>query len=117
MPGPNRLTRATLRVIMSASPEPGAPLITGGAGGGSVMRAGRGGANVLRYADYEVAVIGAGPSGAQTARFAAAGGLRVLLLDRKAELGVPTECSGAVSVRGLQSADVPLADEYIVTSV
>jgi digeranylgeranylglycerophospholipid reductase len=72
---------------------------------------------MLRYTDYDVVVVGAGPSGANAARFAAAGGLRVLLVDRKAELGVPTECSGAVSARGLASAEVPLADEYIICSV
>ncbi len=72
---------------------------------------------MLRYSDYDVVVVGAGPSGANAARFAAAGGLRVLLLDRKAELGVPTECSGAVSVRGLASAAIPIVDEYVVCSV
>jgi digeranylgeranylglycerophospholipid reductase len=71
----------------------------------------------LHYQDYDVAVIGAGPSGASAARWAAAGGLRVLLVDRKAELGVPTECSGAISARGLASADVPVADEYIICAV
>lgn len=76
-----------------------------------------GGAGMLHYNDYDVLVVGAGPSGANTARFAAAGGLRVLLVDRKAELGVPTECSGAVSARGLASAEIPVADEYIVGSV
>lgn len=72
---------------------------------------------MLHYQDYDVAVIGAGPSGASAARWAAAGGLRVLLVDRKAELGVPTECSGAVSARGLASAEVPIADEYIICAV
>src|SRR5437773_2629308 len=76
-----------------------------------------GGQRVLHYTEYDVAVIGAGPSGAQAARFAAAGGLRVLLLDRKAELGLPTECSGAISARGLMSAAVPIADEYIASPV
>ncbi|HMA35815.1 MAG TPA: NAD(P)/FAD-dependent oxidoreductase [Chloroflexia bacterium] len=72
---------------------------------------------MLRSNDYDVVVVGAGPSGANCARFAAAAGLRVLLIDKKAELGVPTECSGAVSARALVDSGVPIADEFIVTAI
>lgn len=39
--------------------------------------------------DYDVIVVGAGPAGSTAARFAALGGARVLLLDRRDEPGVP----------------------------
>ncbi|HUS17825.1 MAG TPA: NAD(P)/FAD-dependent oxidoreductase [Chloroflexia bacterium] len=72
---------------------------------------------MLRAEEYDVAVIGAGPAGANCARFAAAAGLHVLLMDKKAELGVPTECSGAVSARALVDTGVPPQDEFVVSTI
>jgi len=66
---------------------------------------------------YDVLVIGSGPAGAATARAAARGGLRVLLVDKKAELGTPTQCSGAISANALHEADTPIDDEYICAPV
>lgn len=66
---------------------------------------------------YDVVVIGSGPAGATTARLAAERGLRVLLIDKKQELGSPIQCSGAVSANALNEANVPLSDEYISTPV
>lgn len=66
---------------------------------------------------YDVVVIGSGPAGATTARVAAARGLRVLLADKKAELGTPTQCSGAISANALRESEVPIEDEYICTPV
>ncbi len=37
-------------------------------------------------------VVGAGPAGATTARYAARAGLKVLTLDRRREIGVPVQC-------------------------
>ncbi len=62
-------------------------------------------------------MVGSGPAGATTARAAAQGGLRVLLVDKKQELGSPIQCSGAVSANALQEAGVPLSDEYISTPI
>lgn len=42
--------------------------------------------------DFDVVVVGAGPAGSVAARFAAEGGARTLLLDRREELGVPVQC-------------------------
>lgn len=71
----------------------------------------------MERGDYDVVVIGAGPAGATTARAAARGGLRVLLVDKRAELGAPTQCSGAISANALRDAGVPIDDEYICSRV
>lgn len=68
-------------------------------------------------ADYDVLVIGAGPAGATTARFAADAGLRVLLVDKKQELGAPIQCSGAVSAHALQRVGIAPDDEFVATEV
>ena len=62
---------------------------------------------------YDLVVIGAGPAGATTARFAAAKGLRVLLVDKKQELGAPIQCSGAVSHHALEQAGVYPSPEFV----
>ena len=62
---------------------------------------------------FDVIVIGAGPAGSTTARFAARSGLSVLLVDKRQELGAPIQCSGAVSRHALEEAEVRIDDEYI----
>ncbi len=63
--------------------------------------------------EYDLVVIGAGPAGATTARFAAAHGLSVLLVDKKQELGAPIQCSGAISYNALAHAQVTPNAEFV----
>jgi digeranylgeranylglycerophospholipid reductase len=42
--------------------------------------------------DYDAIVIGAGPAGSTFARLAAAGGMEVLVVDKRKEIGVPVRC-------------------------
>ncbi len=66
---------------------------------------------------FDVVVVGSGPAGATTARYASAQGLNVLLLDKRQELGAPVQCSGAVSSHALTDNDVPISDEFIEQAI
>jgi len=50
---------------------------------------------------YDVVVIGAGPAGSVTARFAAENGASVLMLERDREAGIPVRCAEGVSHGGI----------------
>ncbi len=63
--------------------------------------------------EYDIVIIGSGPAGATTARVAAAEGLRVLMVDKRQELGAPIQCSGAVSRHALEATGVLPDDEFI----
>lgn len=67
--------------------------------------------------DFDVVVVGSGPAGATTARTIAERGLRVLLVDKKQELGAPIQCSGAVSAHALSDADVPPVAEFTLAPI
>ncbi len=67
--------------------------------------------------EYDIVVIGSGPAGATTARYAAAGGARVLMIDKKQELGAPIQCSGAVSANALEHAGVDPSPEFLHDSI
>ena len=46
---------------------------------------------------YDVIVVGSGPAGSVTARFAAEKGAKVLVIERRAEVGVPVLCGEGIS--------------------
>ena len=46
---------------------------------------------------YDVVVIGSGPAGSVTARFAAESGAKVLIIERRQEVGVPVLCGEGIS--------------------
>ena len=46
---------------------------------------------------YDVIVVGSGPAGSVTARFAAEAGAKVLIIERRAEVGVPVLCGEGIS--------------------
>ena len=46
---------------------------------------------------YDVVVVGSGPAGCVTARFAAENGAKVIIIERRAEVGVPVLCGEGIS--------------------
>lgn len=67
--------------------------------------------------NFDVVIIGSGPAGATTARYAAAQGLHVLMLDKRQELGAPVQCSGAVSRHALTENEIPISEEFLEASI
>lgn len=64
---------------------------------------------------FELAVIGAGPAGAKAAETAARQGVRVLLVDKKSEIGSPLQCAEFVPLAVRKFA--PLCSESISQKV
>jgi len=62
----------------------------------------------------QVIVVGAGPSGLIAAREAAKRGADVLVLEEHAQIGLPVECAGLLSLRGLRAIGVYGARERFV---
>ena len=54
----------------------------------------RGGVLAMKY---DVVVVGSGPAGSVTARFAAEAGAKVLIIERRQEVGVPVLCGEGIS--------------------
>lgn len=47
--------------------------------------------------NYDIVVVGGGPAGSTTARYAAATGANVIILDRRSAIGIPVLCAEGVS--------------------
>jgi len=58
------------------------------------------------HLDCDVAVVGAGPAGSRTARDLAARGFRVNLVEEHRKVGVPSHCSGLISLRTLRESQI-----------
>ncbi len=46
---------------------------------------------------YDVVVVGAGPAGSMAAKTAAESGLKVLLVEKRQEIGTPVRCAEGIS--------------------
>ncbi len=71
----------------------------------------------MQTLDYDIIIIGCGPAGSTTARIAAQRGLRVLLVDKRQELGSPIQCSGALSAHALEEVGVLPDSEFVLEAV
>jgi len=60
----------------------------------------------MKKYECDVVVVGAGPGGSMAAKYAALGGLKVLLLEKKAEIGSPLRCAEGVSKKWLSEIGV-----------
>jgi digeranylgeranylglycerophospholipid reductase len=67
--------------------------------------------------DVDVLVVGAGPTGSTAARFAAAGGARTLLIEKRPEIGTPVRCGEGVAKRWLEEIGVAPSRAFIAHEV
>ena len=58
---------------------------------------------------YDVVIIGAGPGGSTTAKFAALGGAKVLLIEKRQEIGSPVRCAEGLPKINFDEISVPAA--------
>ncbi len=70
----------------------------------------------MKNFDYDIIVVGAGPAGSTAARYAAAGGAKVLMLEKDRDVGYPVRCGEAVSHEGVAQFIKP-DPKWIASSV
>ncbi len=69
----------------------------------------------MKKYEYDVLVIGAGPGGSMAARFAARHGLKVLLIEKRPEIGVPVRCAEGISQAWMKKVEIDPSDRWIDT--
>jgi len=67
--------------------------------------------------ETDVLVIGAGPAGSSAAKHAAKGGAKVILIDKKSEIGSPKRCAEGISNNGLENLGITPNPKYIAKKI
>src|SRR5438445_10316950 len=62
---------------------------------------------------YDVVVVGAGPSGSMTARYAAMGGCRTLLIEKRQEIGSPVRCGEGLARHFVEDTELPFDRKWV----
>jgi digeranylgeranylglycerophospholipid reductase len=68
-------------------------------------------------AEYDVVIVGAGPAGSMTAKWAAKGGARVLVIEKRQEIGSPVRCGEGISRSWLDSVGITLDAKSVARQV
>ena len=67
--------------------------------------------------ETDVLVIGGGPAGSSAAKHAALGGAKVILLDKRSEIGAPKRCAEGVSKKGLAKLGIEPSPRWITQEI
>jgi digeranylgeranylglycerophospholipid reductase len=71
----------------------------------------------MKTLEYDVVVVGAGPSGSMAARYAAKAGARTLLIEKRQEIGSPVRCGEGISKEWLPECEIPLHKSWMAREV
>jgi len=66
---------------------------------------------------YDVVVVGAGPAGSSTARYAAMGGCSVLMIEKRQEIGSPVRCGEGIARHFLEDVKIPFEGKWVAQEV
>jgi digeranylgeranylglycerophospholipid reductase len=67
--------------------------------------------------DYDIVVVGAGPAGSMTAKWAAKKGARVLMIEKRQEVGSPVRCGEGISRAWLGDVGIELTQKCVARQV
>lgn len=67
--------------------------------------------------EYDVVVVGAGPAGSMAARYAAQGGAKTLLIEKRQEIGTPVRCAEGVAIRWFEEVGIEFDQSWVATRV
>jgi digeranylgeranylglycerophospholipid reductase len=67
--------------------------------------------------DYDILVVGAGPAGSLTAKWAAENGARVLIIEKRAEVGSPIRCGEGLDKDGVNKMGIKPNNRWIANEV
>ena len=67
--------------------------------------------------ETDVIVVGAGPAGSTAAKHAALGGAKVILMDKKSEIGAPKRCAEGVSIQGLEKLGIEPSPRFVTQEI
>jgi digeranylgeranylglycerophospholipid reductase len=68
--------------------------------------------------NYDIVVIGAGPAGSVTAKYAAKAGAKVIMLEKRQEIGAPVRCGEGLSLEGrLDTVDIRIDPKAIARDI
>jgi digeranylgeranylglycerophospholipid reductase len=67
--------------------------------------------------DYDIIVVGGGPAGSWTAKHAAEKGARVLMIEKRQEIGASLRCAEGISRVGLDHANIPVDHRWVASEI
>ncbi|UCD93086.1 MAG: NAD(P)/FAD-dependent oxidoreductase, partial [Methanobacteriota archaeon] len=67
--------------------------------------------------EYDVVIVGAGPAGSVTAKYAAENGASVLMIEKRQEIGSPVRCGEGIARQWIEDVGIPLDRKWVAYEV